>query len=51
MFRRTPTLENQTPIPRLADDIPNGEVRLGLEMRTEVNRLPDGQLNYVFKKA
>jgi uncharacterized OB-fold protein len=36
---------------RLADDISDDEVRLGLEMRTEVNRLLDGQLNYVFKKA
>jgi uncharacterized OB-fold protein len=36
---------------RIARDVPEGEIRVGMEMRTEVNDLPNGQLNYVFKKA
>ena len=31
----------------LADD----EIKVGMEMKTAVNELPDGQLNYVFQKA
>ena len=31
----------------LADD----EIKVGMEMKTVVNELPDGQLNYVFQKA
>ncbi len=36
---------------RLAGDIPDDEVKLGMEMKTVVNKLPNGQLNYVFEKA
>ena len=36
---------------RIADDISEEEIKLGMEMETTVNRLPNGQLNYVFKKA
>jgi len=36
---------------RIADDVPENEIQLGMEMVTEMNRLPNGQLNYVFHKA
>ena len=36
---------------RIADDVPEEEIKLGMEMQTMVNELPNGQLNYVFKKA
>ncbi|PIP06135.1 MAG: DNA-binding protein [Syntrophobacteraceae bacterium CG23_combo_of_CG06-09_8_20_14_all_50_8] len=36
---------------RLAKDVPEEEVTVGMDMKTEVNRLPNGQLNYVFRKA
>ena len=36
---------------RISSDVPEEEIKLGLEMETVVNRLPNGQLNYVFKKA
>lgn len=36
---------------RLASDIPEEEIRIGMSMRTRVNELPNGQLNYVFEKA
>ena len=36
---------------RLANDIPENDIRVGMEMKTEVNPLPNGQLNYVFRKA
>ena len=36
---------------RIADDVPEEEIKLGMEMKTMVNELPNGQLNYVFKKA
>jgi uncharacterized OB-fold protein len=36
---------------RISSDVPEEEIRLGMEMETVVNRLPDGQLNYVFKKT
>jgi uncharacterized OB-fold protein len=32
---------------KLADD----EIKVGMEMTTVVNKLPNGQLNYVFQKA
>jgi uncharacterized OB-fold protein len=32
---------------RLADD----EIKMGMEMKTAVNPLPNGQINYVFQKA
>jgi uncharacterized OB-fold protein len=36
---------------RLANDVPEDEIKIGMEMRTEVNKLPNGQMNFVFKKA
>ena len=35
---------------RLASDLSESEVRVGMEMKTVVNRLPNGQMNYVFQK-
>ncbi len=35
---------------RIASDIPEDEIKLGMELKTEVNTLPNGQLNYVFQK-
>ncbi|HLA27751.1 MAG TPA: Zn-ribbon domain-containing OB-fold protein [Syntrophales bacterium] len=36
---------------RLAGDVPEEEVMVGMEMKAESNRLPNGQINYVFHKA
>ncbi|MDM7994210.1 MAG: Zn-ribbon domain-containing OB-fold protein [Acidobacteriota bacterium] len=36
---------------RIAKDVAEEELRLGMEMRAVVNRLPNDQLNYVFQKA
>jgi len=36
---------------RIASDIPENDIQVGMEMKTEVNPLPNGQLNYVFRKA
>lgn len=36
---------------RIASDIPDGDIKLGMEMKTEVNTLPNGQLNYIFQKT
>lgn len=36
---------------RLDKDIQEDEIKIGMEMKTVVNELPNGQLNYVFKKA
>lgn len=36
---------------RIANDIPDEKIQVGMEMKTEVNNLPNGQLNYVFQKA
>ncbi len=36
---------------RIADDIPESELKIGMEMKTVANKLPNGQLNYVFQKA
>ncbi|MBW1721462.1 MAG: Zn-ribbon domain-containing OB-fold protein [Deltaproteobacteria bacterium] len=36
---------------RIADGIKDEELSVGLEMKTVVNKLPGGQLNYVFEKA
>ncbi|MFQ5721504.1 MAG: Zn-ribbon domain-containing OB-fold protein [Candidatus Aminicenantales bacterium] len=36
---------------RITAEVPEEELRLGLEMKTVANRLPNGQLNYVFVKA
>jgi len=36
---------------RIASDIPDEKIQVGMEMKTEVNNLPNGQLNYVFRNA
>ena len=36
---------------RIAKDLPEDKIQVGMEMQTVVNELPNGQLNYVFKKA
>jgi len=36
---------------RIASDMPEEDIEVGMEMKTEVNKLPNGQLNYVFQKA
>lgn len=36
---------------RLASDVPEAEVKVGMELKAEPNRLPNGQINYVFHKA
>lgn len=36
---------------RIASDIPDDEIEVGMEMKTVVNELPNGQINYVFAKA
>jgi len=35
---------------RIASGIPDDEIKLGMDMKTEANTLPNGQLNYVFQK-
>jgi hypothetical protein len=36
---------------RIAPDLKDDEIQVGMEMQTVVNELPNGQLNYVFKKV
>lgn len=36
---------------RIAGDVPEEEVEVGMDMKTVANELPNGQLNYVFQKA
>jgi uncharacterized OB-fold protein len=36
---------------RIASDLPEEEIRVGMEMKTVVHALPNGQLNYIFQKA
>jgi uncharacterized OB-fold protein len=36
---------------RIAGSVPEEEIRIGMEMKTVVNQLPNGQMNYVFQKA
>ncbi len=36
---------------RLAPDLSEDEISVGMEMKTVVNQLPNGQMNYVFQKA
>ena len=36
---------------RIAGDVPEDDIDVGIEMKTVVNKLPNGQLNYVFQKA
>jgi uncharacterized OB-fold protein len=35
---------------RIARDVPEGAIAVGMPMKTVVNRLPNGRLNYVFVK-
>jgi hypothetical protein len=36
---------------RIAKDVPESDLAVGIPMKTVVNRLPNGQLNYVFVKS
>ena len=36
---------------RIADDVPLEDIQIGMPMKTVVNTLANGQLNYVFEKA
>ena len=36
---------------RISGDVPEEEIKVGMQMKTEVNTLPNGQLNYVFTKS
>jgi uncharacterized OB-fold protein len=36
---------------RIAGDLPEKDIQIGMEMKTRANTLPNGQLNYVFEKA
>ena len=36
---------------RIAASVPEDEIKIGMDMKTVVNTLPDGQINYVFEKA
>ncbi len=36
---------------RIAGDLPEDEITLGMEMETKVTRLPNNQLSYVFQKV
>jgi uncharacterized OB-fold protein len=36
---------------RIAGDVPEEEIRIGMDMKTVANTLPNGQINYVFEKA
>jgi hypothetical protein len=35
---------------RIADDVAENQITIGMEMETVTNKLSNGQLNYVFKK-
>jgi uncharacterized OB-fold protein len=36
---------------RIAASVPEDEIKIGMDMKTVANRLPDGRINYVFEKA
>lgn len=36
---------------RIADDVAESDLQIGMSMKTRVNELPNGQLNYVFEPA
>jgi len=36
---------------RIAGDVPDAELKVGMDMKAEVNHLQNGQINYVFRKA
>ncbi len=36
---------------RIAKDVPENELKIGMDMKTVSNKLPNGQINFVFQKA
>jgi hypothetical protein len=36
---------------RIGKNVPEGEITVGMAMKTVANTLPNGQINYVFEKA
>jgi uncharacterized OB-fold protein len=36
---------------RISSDLKDDQIEVGMDMKTVVNKLPNGQLNYVFQKA
>lgn len=36
---------------RIAKEVPENELKIGMNMQTVVNKMPSGQMNYVFQKA
>ncbi|UCF91185.1 MAG: Zn-ribbon domain-containing OB-fold protein [Desulfobacterales bacterium] len=36
---------------RIAGDVPEGDIQIGMEVKTVVNRVANEQFNYVFQKA
>jgi uncharacterized protein len=36
---------------RIASDVPEEEIKIGMELKTAVNHLPNGQLNFVFQQT
>lgn len=36
---------------RFASDLPEEETKVGMDMKAEVNHLPNGRLNFVFRKV
>jgi len=36
---------------RIASELPDEEIEVGMKMKTVPNKLPNGQINYVFQKA
>ena len=36
---------------RIANDVPEEDIKIGMELKIAVNQLPNGQLNYVFQKV
>ena len=36
---------------RIAGDLPDDDIQVGMEMKTVVNTLPNGQMNYVFQRV
>jgi uncharacterized protein len=36
---------------RISGSVPEDEIKVGMDMKTVANKLPNGQLNYVFEKA
>ena len=36
---------------RISSDLTDAEIKVGMDLKAVVNKLPNGQLNYVFQKA